>query len=209
MRLRNLMIVLIACVTLASFTGAAHAAPSTIATSDGQDIATLTDRYESLSKLNSSLTNEEGVVIKTRVGVLASINRALNDSEVNFDGEAVGSVLSAGEGFKWANIMGASHAEISVFLTDDQAGLIQNVGDYHKTGTTLRITGTYHIACSEHQGELDVHANAVEVVDNGGPVTHLVSSGRFRAAVVTCIIAVAILAGFLFARHRLNLETIS
>lgn len=111
-----------------------------------------------------------------------SANRALNGSEVSFTGEAVGDIVNADEGHKWVNIRGSSNSAISVYMPDDLAKLIQNVGDYHMTGTTLKITGTYHIACPEHEGELDVHASTAEVTDNGGPVTHMVAPGRLEAA---------------------------
>lgn len=116
-------------------------------------------------------------------------------------GEAVGGVVNAGEGYKWANISGTSNAVISVYLSDDLAKLIQNVGDYHTTGTTLKITGTYHIACPEHEGELDVHASAAEVTDNGGPVTHMVVPGRLEAALALCAVAALFLMLYLLARR--------
>ena len=120
---------------------------------------------------------------------------------MSFTGEAVGGVVNAGEGYKWANISGTSNAVISVYLSDDLAKLIQNVGDYHTTGTTLKITGTYHIACPEHEGELDVHASAAEVTDNGGPVTHMVVPGRLEAALALCAVAALFLMLYLLARR--------
>ena len=100
------------------------------------EIGSLSDRFESLDKLGNSLTDEESVVIETRVGVLVSANRALNGSEVSFTGEAVGDIVNADEGHKWVNIRGSSNSAISVYMPDDLAKLIQNVGDYHMTGTT-------------------------------------------------------------------------
>lgn len=168
------------------------------------EIGSLSDRFESLDKLGNSLTDEESVVIETRVGVLVSANRALNDSEVSFTGEAVGDIVNADEGHKWVNIRGPSNSAISVYMPDDLAKLIQNVGDYHMTGTTLKITGTYHIACPEHEGELDVHASTAEVTDNGGPVTHMVAPGRLEAAFVLCIVAGLLLMAFLLVRRYLQ-----
>ena len=92
---------------------------------------------------------------------------------------------------------------VNIF-SDDLAKLIQNVGDYHMTGTTLKITGTYHIACPEHEGELDVHASTAEVTDNGGPVTHMVAPGRLEAAFVLCIVAGLLLMAFLLVRRYLQ-----
>lgn len=183
----------------------AFAAPTEQST-DAQstlDVGALSDRYESLKELGTSLTDEEGVVIATRVGVLVSTNRALNNSDVSFSGEVVGDVLRASEeGHKWLNLRGSSNSVISVYVDDSQADLVQHVGDYHNTGTTLKIAGNYHIACPEHQGELDVHAASIEIVDGGGPVTHMIESGKLGLAFVLCALAFIVLGAFIWARER-------
>ena len=73
----------LACVlALAGMMLPAFAAPSDTQNVGGGnlEIGSLSDRFESLDKLGNSLTDEENVVIETRVGVLVSTNRALNDS---------------------------------------------------------------------------------------------------------------------------------
>lgn len=199
-------LLLVLAISLACGVSVAFAAPSDVSNVNGGklEIGSLSDRFESLDKLGNSLTDEENVVIETRVGVLVSTNRALNGSEVSFTGEAVGDIVNAGEGYKWANISGTSNAVISVYMPDDLAKLIQHVGDYHETGTSLKITGTYHIACPEHDGELDVHASAAEVTDNGGPVTHMVVPGRLEAAFALCVVAGLLLTLYLLARRYLQ-----
>lgn len=196
-----LAIMLSACMVLPAFAVPQDAA----STNAGRlEVGSLSDRFESLDKLGNSLTDEENVVIETRVGVLVSANRALNNSEVSFVGEAVGDIVSAGEGYKWVNVSGSSNAVISVYMPDDLAKLIQNVGDYHETGTSLKIIGTYHIACPEHEGELDVHVNAAEVTDIGGPVTHMIAPGRLQAAFALCVIAGLLLTLYLLGRRYLQ-----
>lgn len=197
---------LVLAILLACGAPVAFAVPSDTSNAVGNEleIGSLSDRFESLDKLGNSLTDEENVVIETRVGVLVSTNRALNDSEVSFTGEAVGDIVNADEGHKWTNISGTSNAVISVYMPDDLAGLIQHVGDYHETGTSLKITGTYHVACPEHEGELDVHASAAEVTDNGGPVTHMVAPGRLGAAFAFCAVAGLLLVLYLLARRYLQ-----
>lgn len=202
MRRMTSIFALAAAIMFACFVGVAFAAPTETGDGGGSalDIGALSDRYESLKDLSTSLTNEEGVVIATRIGVLTSANRALNNSDVSFSGEVVGDIMNAGEGYKWLNLRGSSNAVLSVYATDDQVSLIQYMGDYHDTGTTLRIAGTYHIACPEHEGELDVHATSAEVVDSGGPVTRMVSPAKFGLATGLCALAVMVLAAFLWAR---------
>lgn len=196
------ILLLAATFAMACFAITAFAAPTEPSDSAQSALGAgaLSDRYESLKDLSTSLTDEEGVVIATRIGVLASTNRALNNSEVSFSGEVVGDVLNADEGCKWINLRGSSNSVISGYVTDEQASLIQNVGDYHATGTTLQVVGTYHVACPEHQGELDVHAASVEVIDSGGPVIHLVSPGRLGLATGLCVLAALVLVAYIWAR---------
>lgn len=187
-------------------------APSALAAPGGLDgfsaesgIGALSDRYASLNSLGNSLTEEESVVIETRIGVLTSVNRALDDGEVRFTGEVVGDLVNAPQlGYKWANAAGASNSVISVFLSDEQASLVKSTGSYHAVGTSLKITGTYHVACPVHQGELDVHAINVELVSEGGPLDHPVDKKRFTISAVLCAAAVLVLAAFLFVSRHVN-----
>lgn len=195
--------VMLALSLICACPSASMALPEEVGSAAGDlGIGALSDRFSTLNELGNSLTEEESVVIETRVGVLTSVNRALDDSDVRFTGEVVGDVVKASqEGCKWANVSGAANTVISTFVTDGQAELIQNTGSYHATGTTLRITGTYHVACPEHQGELDVHATSVEVLDNGGPVIHLLVPNRLSFALSLCGIAAVLLAAFLVVRR--------
>ncbi len=171
------------------------------------DVGALSDRYDSLNNLENSLNEEERVVIDTRVAVLISVNRALDGSEVRFSGEVVGDVVNADPGYKWVNIMGTTNNVIGVRMSDEQAALIQNKGSYQASGTVLQVTGTYHIACPEHQGELDVHASNVEVKDNGGPIVHFVSLQRILIAATLCVLAALLIMIFAILRRRMERRT--
>lgn len=193
-----------ALVLILAFTPNAYAASQSSETPNtgGLDIGTLSDRYDSLNKLENSLNDEESVVIDTRVAVLVSVNRALDGSEVRFTGEVVGDIVNAENGYKWINVMGSANNVIGVRVTDEQAQLVQNIGNYHNSGTVLRVSGEYHVACPEHQGELDVHASSVELVDAGGPVEHLLSSSRVLVAILLVTIALLVLLAFMVLRVR-------
>ena len=197
----------VALVSVLAF--AAYAAPqsSDTANSDGLDIGMLSDRYESLNKLESSLNDQESVVIDTRVAVLVSVNRALDGSEVRFTGEVVGDIVNADNGNKWINVMSSANSVIGVRVTDEQAQMVQNIGNYHTAGTVLRVTGEYHVACPQHQGELDVHASRIELVDAGGPTEHLLNSGRVIAAIMLAALALLVALTFIILRVRSGRRT--
>ncbi len=208
---RALVLAVFACTiaSLAALIPVAYAAPqsSDAANTGGLDIGTLSDRYDSLNKLENSLNEEESVVIDTRVAVLVSVNRALDGSEVRFTGEVVGDIVNAENGYKWINVMGSANNVISVHVTDEQAKLVQHIGNYHNSGTVLRVTGEYHVACPKHQGELDVHASSIDLVDAGGPVEHLLNSGRVLAAIMLVMLALIVLSTFIILRLRRGRRT--
>lgn len=195
------LLVILCALGLASCLLPASAHAITIDTSD-DDIGTLADRFSTLDDLSNSKNSDDEVVVNTRIAVLASVNRALDKTEVRFTGEAVGEVIDAGAGYKWVNVCDNGGNSIGVYMTDEQAEHVVNCGDYKTTGTVLDITGAYYISCDTHQGALDVHASQVSLVDAGGATTHEVDLGRLVAGVVLCAVALALVAVFVVLRAR-------
>lgn len=103
---------------------------------------------------------------QTTLAELLDARRALDGKMVVFQGEAIGDIINAGHNRKWV-LLDDNGAALSVLLTTDQAKMITNLGRYGVKGTTLKVTGVYHIADAEEAGELDVRAYKVEVVSPG------------------------------------------
>ncbi len=166
------------------------------------DIGTLSNRYESLSNLGRADTDDSDVVVETRVGVLTRVNRALDGGVVRVQGEAVGDKLAAGDGGMWVNILGSSGASMGVHMSAEQAESITRLGDYNNSGTVVLVTGVYSVACHEHQGELDLHAQSVEVVDAGGAIEHVVDPKHGVGAIAVCLAGMCLLGLFCWLRLR-------
>lgn len=193
------VVVLLALVCVTVLAGAS--ATSAIAAQES-GVPQLTDRYASINDLTTSKNSDERVIVDTNISVLTSANRALHELPVRFSGEAVGDVLAADEGHKWINVLGASGASIGVYMSDEQAALVANLGNYHTSGSTLEVEGTYSISCGQHQGELDVHATSVRVLDMGGRITHAVDPQRLLLALGLCAVGFALLSTFIVLRRR-------
>ena len=166
------------------------------------DIGTLSNRYESLSNLGRADTDDSDVVVETRVGVLTRVNRALDGGVVRVQGEAVGDKLTAGDGGVWVNILGSSGASVGVHMSAEQAESVTRLGDYNNSGTVVIVTGVYSVACHDHQGELDLHAQSVEVVDAGGAIEHVVDVRHGVAAIAMCLAGACLLGLFWRLRVR-------
>lgn len=187
-------------------------APAALATGKSQlDVGTLSNRYEQLESIGEAVDGTENVVVTTRIGVLTAANRALDGATVSFSGEAVGDVMTADAEHKWVNLLGSDGSCIGVLIDNDMASRILNVGDYSTTGSTLQVRGIYSIDCDEHQGELDVHALDVRVLDAGGPVDHYVSDSDVNIGMQLCALGFLLLAVFFalrwfFARRSIKDE---
>lgn len=176
-------------------------APAALAVEKSQlDVGTLSNRYERLESIGEAVDGTENVVVTTRIGVLTAANRALDGATVSFSGEAVGDVMNADADHKWVNLLGSDGSCIGVLMDNDMASRVLNVGDYSTTGSTLQVRGIYSIDCGEHQGELDVHALDVRVLDAGGSVDHYVSDADVNIGMQLCFVGFLLLAVFFALR---------
>ncbi len=97
---------------------------------------------------------------------LLSATARQDQHKVEVEGEAVGSSIYADSGHKWVNIK-KDNAMIGVYMANEDAAKITNWASYGHAGDTLSVKGVYHLACAEHNGELEVHADSVDVVQTG------------------------------------------
>ena len=179
-------------------------APGAWGLSDSAEIGRLTNRYDSLNALSGSQDTTENVVTDTRVGVLTNVNRALDGVTVKFVAEAVGDITKDGSGRSWVNLLGSDGSCIGATMENELASRVVNLGSYKATGTTVQVYAIYHVACKEHQGELDVHVIDMQVLDVGGPVEHAINSNDVVVGVVLCGLGLALLMGFFIARNMLE-----
>ena len=107
----------------------------------------------------------EGVMTPAQV---VGIDRSLDGSVVELQGEAVGEHIRAHGGGWWINVLGDGTA-IGVWATDELAEVVDVFGTYQQNGDIVRVTGIVNVACDQHGGEFDVHASSIAVVEPGGP----------------------------------------
>jgi len=100
---------------------------------------------------------------------LIKLDRDLDGTRVTVEGEAIGEDLRADEDHRWVNLLGESVA-VGVYMRDVDAALIDNFGSYKHGGDIVRVTGIVNIACDQHGGDFDVHAEIVQVVSEGQPI---------------------------------------
>ena len=128
---------------------------------------------------------------------------------VQFVGEAIGDrVLDDASGkYCWVTVESmadGSDANISVYMTVEQAEQIDHFGRYGVTGTTLQIRGTFNQACSNHEGLVDVHATNVGVMARGVEHPDTLNLSNFGFRIFLIIVGAALMAAFYFVRERMR-----
>ncbi|MCM8778229.1 MAG: hypothetical protein NC834_00335 [Candidatus Omnitrophica bacterium] len=91
--------------------------------------------------------------------------RDYDGKRIIYEGEVIGDVMERGS-FVWVNLKDKKFA-LGVYLAKEILPPIKFLGSYKATGDFLRIVGTFHAHCLEHGGDMDIHAEKVEMIKEG------------------------------------------
>lgn len=118
--------------------------------------------------INPRQLPDSSFIYDTGIIDLNTADSYYDDQTVQVVGEVVGDRISAdqrGE-YYWitlAALDSGSNATVPVYMGAEDAEKIDTFGRYHSSGTVLRVRGTYHLTCSDHEGLSDIHAEFVSV----------------------------------------------
>ncbi len=98
---------------------------------------------------------------------------AYGGTEVTITGEALGEVMERGE-YAWVNVNDGTNA-IGLWLPLEEAQKITYFGDYKNIGDTVQVVGVFHRSCTEHGGDIDIHAQDITIVQTGYTVERKLS----------------------------------
>ncbi len=135
---------------------------------------------------------------------------------VSFTGEAIGEAMRRGTmawihlnddpyGLSATGTLAGLNSGIGVWVDARLASRISTFGDYRHHGDVVRIAGTFHAACSQHGGDLDIHASALSIVSAGYRTVHPVASGRVLAAAIMAAVTAALFLARVMLRRRARL----
>ncbi len=122
---------------------------------------------------------------------------SFDNQTVTFRGEAIG-VMIRGD-YAWVNLLDNEGYAIGIWCSAENAKKISFIGDYSHTGDTVEVAGTFHMACTEHGGDLDIHADNL-VVTAGREVDR--PADMRVVALSVALLAVAIIVVFYSWRIR-------
>lgn len=137
---------------------------------------------------------------------LAGADSYYDGQTVQVRGEAVGEAIrmtgGAGE-HVWVTLVDTdSGSSVSVVMRRSDADRIDSFGAYGKTGSRLRVQGVYNLACSEHDGESDIHATAVAVETKGYAHPDSFEIQAFFPGVAAVVIGAFFMMMFWYIRER-------
>lgn len=122
------------------------------------------------NSVNLQQRPDSSFLYDTSIEDLAQADTYLDGQTVQVVGEAVGDNVRASllGDRRWITLESEDGTNfISVFMTESQASQIEHLGQYGVVGTSVQVKGTYHLACKEHEGLSDLHAETVQVVEPG------------------------------------------
>lgn len=155
--------------------------------------------------VNPQQRPDSSFIYDALISDLTGADSYMNEQTVQVTGEVVGDriyddfdrdtcwiVLQATDG---------SYAEISVHMPTSSAAAIDTFGAYGKTGTILQVRGTFNIACQEHEGMIDVHADNVVVVATGSAHPDELNPRAFIPGAVSLVIGLVLTVVFFRLRE--------
>ncbi|MEA4887931.1 MAG: hypothetical protein VB070_00485 [Clostridiaceae bacterium] len=114
--------------------------------------------------------------------------KALNGQDVSCQGEVIGDIMPRQDHY-WINVLNNGTA-VGIWITAEQRSLIGLAGRYGIQGDEVKIIGRFNRACSEHGGDLDIHAHSIEIVSKGYYIPQKLNITRLIIAAGFFILAV-------------------
>ena len=131
---------------------------------------------------------------------LVENGKVFDKKQVKISGEAIGEALKRGS-YTWINISDGT-LPMGIWMRSEDADKVKGFGDYHNKGDLIEITGTFNRACSQHGGDMDIHADSVVIVEEGGKIVHLLNYRRFNISIGLTVLTL-ILGALVYRRVKM------
>ena len=147
---------------------------------------------------------DSSFIYDTSITDLSTADTYYDKQTVQVTGEVVGDRITAGDGRHcWLQLASPSDSStVSVYLTNESADKVDTYGAYGRKGTTLQVRGTFNLACPDHDGASDLHAQVVTVTEKGKATPDEFEINAFIPGMVTVMIGLAMMVVFYLLRER-------
>ena len=154
--------------------------------------------------VNVTQLPDSSFIYDTSITDLSTADPYYDKQTVQVTGEVVGDRITAGDGRHcWLQLASPSDSStVSVCLTNESADKVDTYGVYGRKGTTLQVRGTFNLACPDHDGASDLHAQVVTVTEKGKATPDEFDINAFTPGMVTVMIGLAMMVVFYLLRER-------
>ena len=154
--------------------------------------------------VNVTQLPDSSFIYDTSITDLSTADTYYDKQTVQVTGEVVGDRITAGDGRHcWLQLASPSDSStVSVYLTNESADKVDTYGAYGRKGTTLQVRGTFNLACPDHDGASDLHAQVVTVTEKGKATPDEFDINAFIPGMVTVMIGLAMMMVFYLLRER-------
>ncbi len=156
------------------------------------------------NSLNPQQTPDSSFIYDTSIEEVAAADPYMDGQTVQVRGEAVGDRINAefDPGHCWITLQAltASDNTVSVFMSKSLSDSIDTYGAYGRVGTTLQVRGTFNLACIDHDGLSDLHADQVSVVKKGSIIEQEPDPAALSLGIV--LVAAGLILAFAFWRMQ-------
>lgn len=147
--------------------------------------------------INLQQTPDSSFLYDVAIADLCSADTSYQKKVVQVKGEVVGHPIKAEQnpGKYWImlkNAPGETEGSLSVLVEKSHLDAIDSYGDYNMRGTILSVKGVFHVACTSHEGTMDIHAENVSAVEAGYPMLDDFQLIRFLPGLFLCVVAVGL-----------------
>lgn len=158
------------------------------------------------NEVNPYQRPDSSFIYDTLISDLASADSYFDGQTVQVTGESVGDAIRelSDPEHRWITVQATdgSGAQIAVYMSEESASRIDTFGTYGSVGTTLQVRGTFNLACDEHEGLSDLHADSVSVVEPGAQKRDVFKVDDFVPGLVLVVIGLILVAVFYRVRER-------
>jgi hypothetical protein len=130
--------------------------------------------------------------------------RQYDANSVVYKGEVIGDIMVRGN-FAWVNVNDGNNA-IGIWLGKELAETIKFTGSYHSIGDRLEITGTFNRNCTQHGGDMDIHAQDMRIIQSGKVVSEELNTTKRN--LVYILLAILFVLIVFVRRHKKDTQNI-
>lgn len=193
-------------VTLVLFLAVTLCAP--LAWADEEELPQATESVDTNGNVvNVNQMPDSSFLYNTDISELSDAESFHDAQMVQVSGEVVGDRINdeTDPNLCWIALQSLDEddsSSVTVLMTREQADLIDRYGNYQVNGTELQVRGMFYLACPEHEGLSDLHAQEVTVVHAGSDREHMTNPAVLWAAFLAIGIGLLSLFTYRFLRER-------